>query len=305
MKKMGQKRKKKTVTSRREIVGWLFVSPFVAGLLFIFLPSFIDTIRYSFNKVTIQSGGYSLEFRGWEYYKNALFVHSTYNQQLTSTMLTMVLHVPLILVFSLFMAVLLSGKFRGRNLMQFVLFMPVITSAGAMAVLNTVSVNSDGLVSATYSMHASQAMQMSSSWLLDSMGLSDKIRSYFNMALSNLYTIITSSGIQILIFIAAIKSIPESVYEAAKMEGATAWESFWKVTFPMVSPYILTNTVYSIVNSLSSNTSQVLKLISAVASSSNMDLSLSSAMAMIFCLVELLFLAAVTFLISRLVFYYD
>lgn len=305
MKKMGLKRKKKTVASRREIAGWLFVSPFVVGLLFVFLPSFIDTIRYSFNKITIQPGGYSLEFRGWEYYKNALFVHATYNQHLTATLLTMLLHVPLVLVFSLFMAVLLSGKFRGRNLMQFVLFMPVITSAGAMAALNNVTVTADGLLSAGYSMNGSQAMQMSSTWLLDSLGLSDKLKSYFSMALSNLYTIITSSGIQVLIFIAAIKSIPESVYEAAKMEGATAWESFWKVTFPMVSPYILTNTVYSIVNSLSSNTSRVLRIISMVALSINMDLSLSSAMAMIFCLVELLFLAVVMFLISRLVFYYD
>ena len=100
-------------------------------------------------------------------------------------------------------------------------------------------------------------------------------------------------------------AIPESVYEAATMEGATGWESFWKVTFPMVSPYILINVVYSIVNSLSSSSSPVLGLILETARTGNVDLSLSAAMAFIFCGLELVILAIMVLIVSRIVFYYD
>ncbi len=288
---------------RRERAGWLFVSPFIAGLLLIFLPSVINTVLYSFHKIVLRPEGYTLEFRGLDYYKNALLVHSSYNQTLTETMLNMLLHVPLILIFSLFMAVVLSGKFRGRNLMQLIVFMPVITSSGVLAVLNAAEITG-GLMTVSSSADLTQ-MKMSSTWVLDILGLTDSIKAYFSIALENIYRVITSSGIQILIFLAAIKSIPDSVYEAAKMEGATGWESFWKVTFPMTSPYILTNMVYTIVGTLSSQTSPVLQLVMETAKTGNIDLSLSSAMALIFCLVELAFLALMAYIVSRLVFYYD
>ncbi len=297
------KSKKRSLTSKRERAGWLFILPFVLGLLLIFLPSVIKTIAYSFNRIILQPGGYKLEFRGLAYYKNALFVHSTYNRTLVETVMNMALNVPLVLIFSFFMATLLNTKFRGRGLMQLIVFLPVITSSGVLAALNAANVT-DGLLTAASSSDMA-GMQMSSTWVLDALGLSGSVAAYFSTALSKLYEIITSSGIQILIFLAALKSIPDSVYEAAKMEGATGWESFWKVTFPMVSPYILTNVVYSIVNSLSSNTSSVLKLVLETARTGNIDLSLSSAMALMFCLVELAVLAVMAFIVSRVVFYYD
>lgn len=296
------KLKRKALASKREQAGWLFVLPFVLGLVLIFLPSVVNTVIYSFNKISLQPGGYTLEFKGWEYYKNALFVHSTYNRTLVETIIDMVLNVPLVIIFSFFMSVLLNTKFRGRGIMQIIVFLPVITSSGVLAVLNAANVQG-GLLT-TASSEATQ-MQMASTWVLDSLGLSGSIAAYFSTALSELYEIITSSGIQILIFLAALKSIPDSIYEAVKMEGATAWESFWKVTFPMVSPYILTNVIYSIVNSLSSATSPVLALVLETARTGNIDLSLSSAMALMFCLVEMVILAIMALVVSRIVFYYD
>jgi ABC-type sugar transport system permease subunit len=107
------------------------------------------------------------------------------------------------------------------------------------------------------------------------------------------------------VFIAALNTISPSIYEAAKMEGATSWEEFWKITFPMVSPYILTNVVYSIVDSLSAESSPVLSLILKISQSGSVDIALGSAMSIMFFGVELVFLAIMVFIISRIVFYYD
>lgn len=298
-----KKFKANTLAMKRERAGWLFVAPFVLGLIFVFLPSFFKTILYSFNQIKMTSGGYELAFKGLEYYNNALFKHTSYNQTLVKSIISMIVNVPLILIFSFFMATMLNTKFRGKTFMQIIVFLPVITSSGVLAALNAANIT-DGLLSASTATDAAQ-MQMSSTWVLDSLGLSSTITAYFSSALSKLYEIITSSGIQILIFLAALKSIPDSVYEAAKMEGATGWESFWKVTFPMVSPYILTNVLFSIVDSLSSEKSPVLSLVLETAKTGNIDLSLSSAMALIFCLGELIILAIMAFIVSRIVFYYD
>lgn len=300
-----KKRKSKvsSLTRKRERAGWLFVLPFVIGLVLIFLPSLVNTIIYSFNKIVMKPGGYELEFKGWDYYQNILFVHSNYNQTLVKTVISMVTNVPLVLIFSFFMATMLNTKFRGKGLMQIIVFLPVITSSGVLAALNAADVT-DGLMTSATATDVVQ-MQMSSTWVLDSLGLSSRVTAYFSSALSKLYEVITSSGIQILIFLAALKSIPDSVYEAAKMEGATGWEAFWKVTFPMVSPYILTNVIFSIVDSISSEKSPVLTLVLETARTGNTDLSLSSAMALLFCLVELVVLVIMAFIVSRIVFYYD
>ncbi len=299
---MKLKDKKLTLVQKNSIAGLAFISPFIIGLMLIFLPSIVEAVAFSFNKIVYETGGYSLQFRGLDYYKNALFEHSSYNQSLVETVISMVVNVPLVLVYSFFMSTLLNTTFKGRTLMQVIVFLPVITSSGVLAALNAADVQGGLLTAATGD---NTQMQMSSTLVLDALGLTGSIASYFSTVISKLYEVITSSGIQVLVFLAGLRTIPESVYEAAKMEGATGWESFWKVTFPMVSPYILTNVVYSIVNSLSSESSPVLNLILETARSGSVDLSLSSAMAFMFCIVELAVLAVMVLIVSRIVFYYD
>ena len=140
--------------------------------------------------------------------------------------------------------------------------------------------------------------------LLISIGLPTAIIGYLSQAVSHLYEVINSSGVQILIFLAALQTISPSIYEAATMDGATAWEKFWKVTFPMLSPYILTNTVYTLIDLLSSDRSTVLSVIIQTAQG-NLNYSLSTAMAFIFFAVVIVILGVFVGLISRLVFYYD
>lgn len=300
---MKLKDKKLTLVQRDAVAGLVFVLPFIIGLVIVFLPSLIKSIAFSFNNIVYETGGYSLEWRGLDYYKTALLEHTTYNKKLVETIISMVVNVPLVLVFSFFMSTLLNSDFKGRTFMQVVVFLPVITASGVLAALNAADVSGGIITSATSGDNVE--MQMGSTLVLDMLGLSGALAQYFTTAISKLYEVITTSGIQILIFLAGLRTIPESVYEAATMEGATGWESFWKVTFPMVSPYILINVVYSIVNSLSSSTSPVLGLILETARTGSVDLSLSAAMAFIFCGLELIILMAMVFIVSRIVFYYD
>ena len=297
------KDKKLTLVQRDAVAGFAFVLPFVLGLFLVFMPSLIKSIAFSLNNIVYETGGYSLEWRGLAYYKNALLEHTTYNKTLVESIIAMVVNVPLVLIFSFFMSTLLNSDFKGKNFMQVIVFLPVITASGVLAALNAADVSGGIITSSTSGEYID--MQMGSTLVLDLLGLSGSLAQYFTTAISKLYEVITSSGIQILIFLAGLRTIPESVYEAATMEGATGWESFWKVTFPMVSPYILINVVYSIVNSLSSSTSPVLRLILETARTGSVDLSLSSAMAFMFCGLELVILAVMVLVVSRIVFYYD
>ena len=125
---------------------------------------------------------------------------------------------------------------------------------------------------------------------------------YIISAVGHISGIITASGVQIIIFIAALQSVPNSLYEVAKIEGATGYETFWKVTFPMIMPLILTNIVYTVVDKFSS--SAVVKL-SYDTIFTGKDYRLGSLMSLVSMLIVCLFLAIVCGLISKRTFYYN
>jgi ABC-type sugar transport system permease subunit len=141
---------------------------------------------------------------------------------------------------------------------------------------------------------------MSVAFLLLDFGMPPQFIEYILAAIGNLYGVIRSSGVQILIFLAALQAIPGSLYEVAQIEGATAYESFWKITIPMVSPLTLTNVVYTIVDAFAQSTIVQLAYTTAF---TNVNFGLSSAMSLTSAAVALLFLAVVSFAISRYVYY--
>lgn len=122
--------------------------------------------------------------------------------------------------------------------------------------------------------------------------------------MDRIYEIVSASGVQILVFLAGLQSISPSLFEASNIEGATGWENFWKITFPMVSPLILVNTVYSIIDSLTNSSNVVMGMIRDTAFASN-DFGLSSAMAWLYFLAILAIVGIVVKLVSKVVFYYE
>lgn len=223
---------------------------------------------------------------------------------MTESLLNMVINVPLIVIFSLFAAVLLNQKFKGRGLARAIFFLPVILASGIIAsiesgdYMQSVIKNASSSTSGEFAMF--QNLQLAK--LLYQSGVNHYIVEYLVGAVNRIYQIVTASGVQILIFVAGLQSISGSLYEASKIEGATAYESFWKITFPMISPLILTNVLYSIIDNLL--TSPTTRQIRDTAFK-NFQFGLSASMAWIYFIIISIFLWLVAVLISRKVFYYD
>ena len=294
-------KKRITLAKQKSIAGFAFISPFLIGIILVFIPSLIKAFSFSINELKISPSGYSLQFAGLEFYKEALFEHATYSKQLIESVVDMLINIPLVFIFSFFISNILNMNFKGRAAVRSILFLPVIVSSGVIITLNSVAIV-NGVMTSGSGGESISTVDLSN--LLVTLGLPTGIISYLSQAVSHLYEVINSSGVQILIFLAALQTISPSIYEAATMDGATAWEKFWKVTFPMLSPYILTNTVYTLIDLITSDRSTVLSTIVSTAQT-NINYSLSTAMAFLFFGVVVIILVAFVLVISRIVFYYD
>ncbi|MFD1134405.1 carbohydrate ABC transporter permease [Paenibacillus urinalis] len=298
-------KRKITLTQKRSLVGFSFILPWLFGFVFLFAVPLIQSINFSFNELKVVQGGYELNFIGLQNFKEALFVNANFNRILTESVGTMAWTVPMILFFSLFSAVLLNQKFRGRVIARAIFFLPVLLASGAISAAETA-----GLISLTGSSEIAQELgKMQSGFntlslitMLENAGLPIWIIDYIVDAVTRIYEIIRSSGVQILIFLAALQSVPSTMYEVARMEGATAYESFWKITFPMVSPLILTNIIYTIIDSFSNST--VTQTIYETAFRTQ-DFGLSAAMSWLYTLVVSLILVVIGITVSRKVFYHS
>ena len=301
---MKKKRNGLSLAAKDSLAGLSFIMPFILGVVLIFVPNMIKAVSFSLSEIIFDpsGAGYSLEFLGLSQYKEALFVNADFNKNMVESIIGMLTNVPLIIIFSFFMSTLLSTEFRGKAIVQTIVFLPIIISSGVLISLNSVEV-SDGIMTSAVTNEAVSTIDAIG--FLTSLGIPSVFVSSISAIMSKIYQVIMASGVQILVFIAALNTISPSIYEAAKMEGATSWEEFWKITFPMVSPYILTNVVYSIVDSLSAESSPGLSLILKISQSGSVDIALGSAMSIMFFGVELVFLAVMVFIISRIVFYYD
>ncbi|MFD1953622.1 carbohydrate ABC transporter permease [Paenibacillus thailandensis] len=297
------KLRKLTLTRRRALLGLSFVAPWLIGFLFLFAVPLVQSIRFSFSKLTVAASGYELTFAGWTNFKEALLVDANFNRILTGSVWAMVLNVPMILFFSLFSAVILNQKFRGRAAARAIFFLPVILASNAVA-----SAEASGLINLIGDAAAAEEMGQASSTyniismvrLLANAGLPMSYIDYIIEAVMRIYEIISSSGVQILIFLAALQSVPSSMYEVAKLEGATAYESFWKITFPMVSPLILTNVIYTIIDSFSA--SAVTETIYTTAFQTQ-NFGLSSAMSWLYTVIVGVILVIIGLILSRRIHY--
>jgi len=295
--------KQRTYTQQKAIWGFLYVLPWLLGFIFFFLIPLISSLRYSLSKITANAQGMIIEFIGIKNYVEALTINTSFNRTLTESIINMVINVPLIVIFSLFLAVLLNQKFFGRAAARAVFFLPVILASGVI-----LSLESTSLIQAVNEQNAgsSGAINAFSSFELQRLmleaGVSETIVLYLTGAVDRIYEIVSLSGVQILIFLAGIQTISPQLYEASKMEGATGYEAFWKITFPMVSPLILVNVVYTIIDSFSRN---ALTDLIRETGFTKFNFGLSSAMAWIYFLCIAIILLISTSIISRKVFYHE
>lgn len=282
-----------SMAGKRAVNGYLFILPWLLGFLLFYVRSLYMTVEFSLSDLTVLStGGYNLEFVGLKNYYEAFFSHASFKQTLTTSIGNMVIDVPLIIFFSLFVAMMLNRKMKCRGLVRAIFFLPVLL--GAEAVSNALSLAAQMMAGGLSGTSADMAAASASSGTMN--------MDYIVGAVSRISDIIQASGVQIVLFIAGLQSIPSSLYEVAKIEGATGYETFWKVTFPMVMPHIITCTIYTIVDAFSK--SEVVKLAYSTAFTES-RYGLSSAFSVVSTLITCALLGAVVYFIGKRTFYYN
>ncbi|MCH5272477.1 MAG: sugar ABC transporter permease [Lachnospiraceae bacterium] len=236
-------------------------------------------------------------------YYRALLVVPQYKDLLMNTLSKMALQVPAILVFSFFIALLLNQEFKGRGFVRAIFFLPVILSSGVLIGLETNNILMSGMkdvIAESSGADITGALEE----ILRSSGVSQKIMEPVFEIIDVVYDVALASGIQIVIFLSGLQTVSPSMYEAAKMEGCTAWESFWKITFPLVSSMILVNLVYSVVDFFMRTDNEVMDFITKKITP-GMDYGMGSAMAWIYFMIVAVILGILAAIISKKVYYYE
>lgn len=304
---------------QKRIVSLIFLLPVIIGFLIFFAYPLITSFQYSFCTVTVGPNGVvpifakfythandainglpAIEGTNMFYnYKFAFTMNADFPVELLNSLGTVASDCAVITIFSLLIAVMLNGNFKGRGFVRAIFFLPVIFNSQALTAANesistmTTAMSSAGKNALTTLFDISVFMQ--------GLGVPVKLVTFLSGITDAIYDTISYSGIQILIFLTAIQSVPKHLYEAAKMEGATGYEMFWKITLPMVSSMIPTVIVYTVIDSyLRLPINKVIEVYSEQS-----EYGIHAAMSWIYLGVVGLFLAIVLFILSKVVFYYD
>lgn len=287
---------------RKSLYGYGFIALWLVGTILFFLIPLGKSLWYSFCDLSVEPGAMNTRFSGLKNYLSVLNEDPYYTEYLGDVLLETLWKTPLILIFSLFIAVILNQKFRGRTLARAVFFLPVIIATGP--VFKIIS----GDMESTGNSGAEQFSTMFSADLIGELmeflgiyGMSDSMSTFIKTVADNIFGIVWNSGIQIILFLAALQGIPQSAREAAQLEGATSWEYFWKITFPYVSPFILANLIFTVIDSFTNPMNSVMNRISAMRS--QFEFGGASAMVWIYFVVVIAAVGIVTGLMRRTVYY--
>ncbi|MFW5985512.1 MAG: carbohydrate ABC transporter permease [Halanaerobiaceae bacterium] len=284
------------------IAGYVFCLPFIVGFLLFFLYPFLQAVYFSLSKLELLSEGFELHFSGIVNYYYIFFVHPNFITMFFDTLGQMLLDLPLILAFSFFSALILNQKFHGQSLARVIFFLPVIMAAGIILRMEEMDYITQAVQQGQQPEYFFSGAALRNLFLQARMP--DVFIEFVLDAVERIPQIIRASGIQIIVFLAGLQSIPRSIYEAAEVEGATPWENFWLITLPMLSPLILTNIVYTIVDSFTAADNQLVQLIRSTAFG-GAGFGVSMAMSILYFIAILLLLGIVFKLLSGWVFYHE
>lgn len=286
------------LATRKNLQGYLYVSPFLIGFFAFFLVPLFQTISFSLRELKIVATGYTTNPVGLANFRQALLVDPDFVPTLTTTMINTIIDIPAILIFSFFIAVVLNQEFKGRALARLIFFMPVILTSGVVVQMELNDVMNQALVREAEFMLGGQYFV---NFLLG-LNLPPAFINYIVTVVDRIGPVIEASAIPILIFLAGLQSVPRDLYEVADVEGITGWEKFWMITFPLVSPMILTNAVFIIVNSFTSPRNEIVSFI-AENTWSRGGYGVSAAMSLVYFTATAAILVIVVLITGRRVVY--
>ena len=297
----------RTMRARNARRGVLFIMPLIIGFLVFMAKPLGESLMMSLSNVQMKVGeGYTRTFVGLTNYKYAFSVDPYFNQYLVEEIGRMAVNAVATLVLSFVIAVILNQNFKGRALARAIFFLPVILSSGVLPGIESQNEFYNMMQGISEEIANSSGVNLSAALenLLSISGVGSGVFDVLFTMIDAIYDIVMASGIQIIVFLSGLQAISPSLYEAADIEGCTAWESFWKITFPIVSPLLLVNCIYTIIDFFMKNDNKVMERINEVMYS-QFRFGESAAMSWIYFGVALLFIAVSSFIITRGMRHYE
>lgn len=283
-------------TKKKQLYGFLFVLPWILGFILFFAGPLISSLNYSFHNMELTADGLKGTFVGWDNFNYAIFKDPAFIREAVNSFVNMFYGVPLILVYSLFVAVLLKHKFRGRGFMRAISFLPVIIASGVLMQILKEDVFSEGMRGGVESVYLFGGAGINN--ILNELGFGPQLIEVFNNIIARIFDLTWRSGVQVLLFLAGLHAIPGDLYEASSVEGARPWEQFWKITLPMLMPIMLLNVIYTIIDTFTDYGNGVIRMIYNTAFS-QVRFGYSSALSWLYCLAIALFLGIAYLLLKK------
>lgn len=279
---------------QKALVGFLLILPWFIGCIWFFIIPFFKSFFYSFQNLTLDPGQMTATFAGLTHYKKLFTGDPRFLEVLQLTLYNIWYEILIVIVLSCFLAVLMNGKYKGRMLVRGIFFLPVIIASGVVIQVFAQTSMTNGMISGAPSTTMFQGVAFTE--ILSSIGLPAEIVDLISNIITRLFTLVWKSGVQTILLLAGLQSVPKTAYEAATVEGATKWEIFWKVTFPILSPILVLCSFYTVIDLANDSGHVIVQYIYEY--SSKLNFSYASAISNIWFLI-ILVCVAVVFLVSR------
>lgn len=246
----------KGIEQRKSRTGFLFILPWVIGITIFFIIPIIQSFIFSLSKVSLTNDGIKTEFVFLENYIYIIKKDPNYLGLLRKAVFSFMYSLPLIMIISMVLALVLNQKFKGRVVFRALFFLPVIIASGVvMDIIFATTADTSTAMGVSDSITANM---FSVEDIISKLNMPVKVATYIQTAVSSIFDLIWSSGIQIVLFISGLQSIPTSIYEASKVEGATKWEEFWFITFPQLGRITLLVAIFTMLEIFADNRNELI-----------------------------------------------
>jgi ABC-type sugar transport system permease subunit len=273
--------------TREALYGYSFVMIWIIGFALFTLIPLAQTFFYSMNQVTVTATGINLEFVRWNNYSRALLTDPNVVELLIEYAIKTLVSVPIVLIFSMIIALFLNLKFKFKGLFRTIFFLPVVITSGPVIQ----ELTSQGATSVPGIAQSAAVADFLTQ-------LPPYLRNPVEYLLTSFILILWFSGVQILIYLSSLQKIDKSIYEAASIDGASAWESFWKITLPSLSTTTLINAIYTIITLSHFSENAMVKYIYGQTYAVQGGIGYASAMSFLYFFVLILLLAIVALLLN-------
>ena len=247
------KRNLKDFSSKRRMYGRMFILPWEIGFVLFFLYPLVQSLTYVFSKMDYNT--FETSWNGIQNIKDAFLTNGTYADNLIDAITSFIYSIPLVVALSLIVGVILNQKFKGRVVFRSIFFLPVIIATGVVMQY----IQGDNVAAAMREGGAAAGNGVDVTAVLEGMHLTPEITEFLVGFVNQIFDLFWDCGVQIVLFISGLQSIPEQLYEVCRVEGANKWEEFWYVTFPMLSGTTLLVMIFTAIEIFTDSTNPVMR----------------------------------------------